>query len=247
MTATALPIEQVRSDGGTQSRVQLDWIVIDEYAAAMRDGAVFPPIVVFYDGAEYWLADGFHRLEAGKRAESAVIAADVRQGTVRDAILYSVGANAAHGLRRSNADKRAAVLRLLEDAEWGRWADSEIARRCVVNQSTVSRIRESSPMHCISEPRAYITKHGTAATMNVSAIGRGNGNGERVLESGAALPFGDEPEDDEPEDDEPEDEGEYYNIEDSSGHVETVYVAAGETLRAVQVEVAPREDATHEA
>jgi hypothetical protein len=29
-------------------------------------------------------------------------------------------ANAAHGQRRTNADKRKAVITLLEDAEWGR-------------------------------------------------------------------------------------------------------------------------------
>src|SRR5690349_13404971 len=28
----------------------------------MSGGAVFPSIVIFFSGAEYWLADGFHRL-----------------------------------------------------------------------------------------------------------------------------------------------------------------------------------------
>ena len=36
-------------------------------------------------------------------------------GGLRDAILFSVGANAAHGLRRTNADKRRTVLLLWED------------------------------------------------------------------------------------------------------------------------------------
>ena len=41
-----LPIDRIRTDGGTQSRVQLDWIATGEYAVAMQDGAVFPPVVV---------------------------------------------------------------------------------------------------------------------------------------------------------------------------------------------------------
>jgi len=33
-------------------------------------------------------------------------------------LLYAVGSNATHGLRRSNADKRRAAQMLLEDPEW---------------------------------------------------------------------------------------------------------------------------------
>ena len=83
-----LRIADIRTDGGTQSRVQLDWIAVSEYAAAMKDGAQFPPVVVFHDGAEYWLADGFHRVRAAENAGLDTVAADVRQGTRRDAVLY---------------------------------------------------------------------------------------------------------------------------------------------------------------
>lgn len=72
---TLLPIADIRTDGGTQSRVQLDWIAVSEYAAAMKDGAQFPPIVVFHDGSDYWLADGFHRLDAANKAGLDTIAA----------------------------------------------------------------------------------------------------------------------------------------------------------------------------
>jgi hypothetical protein len=76
---------------------------------------IFSPVLVFCDGSDYWLADGFHRLAGRQSLELPAIAVDIRQGARRDAILYSVGANAYHGLRRTNADKRRAVLMLLQD------------------------------------------------------------------------------------------------------------------------------------
>src|SRR5690348_8493475 len=36
----------------------------NDYTQAMVDGAEFPPLVVFWDGSDYWLADGFHRHSA---------------------------------------------------------------------------------------------------------------------------------------------------------------------------------------
>ena len=55
---------QIRQDGGTQPRAEIWQDVVDDYAEQMTAGATFPPIVVFYDGTHYWLADGFHRLAA---------------------------------------------------------------------------------------------------------------------------------------------------------------------------------------
>jgi len=62
----------------------------------------------------------------------------------QDALLYSISSNAAHGLPRSNADKRKAVRLLLADAEWGQWSHREIARRCQVSQWFVSRLRKGA-------------------------------------------------------------------------------------------------------
>ena len=89
----------------------------------------FPAIVVFSDGQEYWLADGFHRVLAAREAGLEEIPAEVRSGGQRDALLFSISANSEHGFPRSNADKRNAVLLLLRDAEWCQWSDHEIARR----------------------------------------------------------------------------------------------------------------------
>src|SRR5690625_5164657 len=108
------PLEQLRLDGGTQLRAEISVFRVQEYADAMKAGSVFPPVTAFYDGEEYWLADGFHRVEAAKLCGLA-LAVDVRLGSQRDAVLFSAGANAAHGQPRSNADKRNAVLALLND------------------------------------------------------------------------------------------------------------------------------------
>ncbi len=34
--------------------------IVAEYAEAMLDGAKFPPVIVYRDGAVHWLADGYH-------------------------------------------------------------------------------------------------------------------------------------------------------------------------------------------
>ncbi len=166
-----IPLAAIRTDGGTQSRAELNQIVIADYAEAVINGAQFPPIIMFYDGSDYWLADGFHRVQAAHQAGLESINADVRQGTLRDAVLYSVGANAAHGLRRTNADKRRAVTHLLTDAEWSQWSDREIARRCGVSNNFVSELRRSLSSDD-SDTRIYTTKHGTVATMQTANIGQ---------------------------------------------------------------------------
>ena len=181
-----LNLKDIRMDGGTTSRAGLDEATVEEYAALWQDGAAFPPVTIFHDGTVNWLGDGFHRVESAKRAGAQAIPADVQQGTRRDAVLFSVGANAIHGLRRTNADKRRAVETLLRDDEWGKWSDREIARRCAVSPDTVGRLRkETSLSDSDSEPRTYTTKHGAEATMDTGNIGR----------PAAADPPGDEPED----------------------------------------------------
>jgi hypothetical protein len=103
------------------------------------------------------------------------IEAEIRQGTRRDAVLFSVDANAAHGLRPTNEDKRRAVTVLLSDPEWAAWSDREIARRCGVHHDLVARLRPPPSLaENASEPasRTYTTKHGTQAQMRTTNIDR---------------------------------------------------------------------------
>lgn len=135
-------LSKIRTDGGTQPRAKLNEGTVAEYAEAITEGASLPPVVVYHDGADYWLADGFHRFHAHRKIDALDINAEIRQGTKRDAILHSVGANAVHGLRRTNDDKRKAVTTLLDDAEWSKWSDREIANAVGVSAPYVGSIRK---------------------------------------------------------------------------------------------------------
>ncbi len=88
----SLPITLIRRDGGTQPRVAINQTTVEEYADDMREGASFPPVLLFNDGTQHWLADGIDRVLAAESIGLKEIAAEVRQGTQRDAVLYSCGA-----------------------------------------------------------------------------------------------------------------------------------------------------------
>ena len=148
MTEYQLSPSILRRDGGTQPRAVLDEATIVEYAGAMAAGDIFPPVVAYHDGETYWLADGFHRVNAGLRA----------------------GVNATHGLRRTNDDKRRAVTRLLSDPEWSQWSDREIARRCAVHHQLVADVRSHLDVHPDSGRR--VARGGTEYVMQTVNIGQ---------------------------------------------------------------------------
>src|SRR5690606_11458890 len=105
-----LQLSKIVAEGTTQAR-QYDEALAQRYAEAMKDGAVFPPVVVFANGSSYYLADGFHRIGAAKANKLSAIRAEIRQpmdgeSAQRSAILYAVGANDEHGQNRTSADKR---------------------------------------------------------------------------------------------------------------------------------------------
>ena len=166
----SLGITKLRRDGGTQPRAGIYTDTVEEYAEALDSGASFPPVVVFYDGSDYWLADGFHRTMAHEKAGRTEIEVEVCQGTRRDAVLHSTGANATHGLPRTREDKRRAVETLLLDDDWSKWADIEIARRTATSHPFVAK-RRSAVTCNVSSDRTFTNKHGTVSTMNTAAIG----------------------------------------------------------------------------
>ena len=138
-----LAVDRIRTDGATQPRAAIHEPTVAEYAEAIEAGVVLPPVTVFNDGGTYWLADGFHRVAATKRIGCLDIEVDLRVGTRRDAMLHSFGANATHGLRRTNDDKRRAVVAMLSDPDWSQWSNRQIAKVCGVSPGMVDQARSA--------------------------------------------------------------------------------------------------------
>lgn len=136
-----IELDLIRIDCGTQSRVDIDQQTVSSYVELVKEGTVFPPVTVFFDGNHHYLADGFHRYFAHKGAGRDEILATVINGTLRDAVLASLEANSTHGLPRTNADKRKSVQMMLDDFEWSEWSNAEIARRCRVSHTFVNKMR----------------------------------------------------------------------------------------------------------
>lgn len=174
----------IQQDGGTQSRAKINTYTVAEYAEKIKQGEELPPIVVFYDGSDYWLADGFHRYYATKKAGLSEINTEVINGTKRDAVLFSVGSNAEHGLPRTNADKHCAVNLLLKDDEWMKWSSREIARRCKVSKTLVSDIRATLSVTDSMKTKRTFTHHktGKETTMKTGNIGQKKPAAERIKE-----------------------------------------------------------------
>ena len=160
-----LNISVIRIDGGTQVRKQLNQDKVQEYADLMRDKVEFPPITVFFDGSDYWLSSGFHRLFATKQIGNVSIDCEIKEGTVRDAKLFAYGAN-KHGLPHTPEENRQIVVELIKDSEWGKWSNAQIGKHIGVSGMTIGRIRkglEEPP----KEEVTYVNKHGKEATMKL--------------------------------------------------------------------------------
>lgn len=138
---TLVRLDRIRLDGGTQCRCDLDLPHINDLAEARSNGAQLPPLVVFHDGTNYWLADGFHRYHALHKTGHQEVECDVRSGPRLEAIKFALGANCQHGLRRTIADKRRAVEIALK--EFPKLSSREIARICAVGDQMVNQLRDS--------------------------------------------------------------------------------------------------------
>ncbi len=155
MQTIELPLDQIDIYGGTQARVATNDEAISSYGEAMEEGAQFPPVITYYDGSKYWLADGFHRYLAAQRNAYECISTEVREGSRTDALRHSLGANATNGIYRSNADKRNAAEIAL--GEWPEMSNSVIAELCKISTDLVRRTRIDMEKQDLLESRTHVT------------------------------------------------------------------------------------------
>lgn len=151
MKQPLVKLDNIEMDTSIQCRAVIDTATVSEYADRMMEGDKFPAVVMFEENGKLWIGDGWHRVMAARQMGAVDIAADVRQGGRKEALQYALGANAANGLRRSNADKRRCVEIAL--AEFGGLSDNAIGKMCGVDNHTVKAARPVTLGNSQPEPR----------------------------------------------------------------------------------------------
>ena len=139
---------------GLQTRDGLAKAVVKDCAETLKAGKSLPPVTVVCvnrpdaDGSVrplYYLVDGYHRKDAAILAGRTTIDAEITEGTFTDAVRLAIKANAAHGLRRTNADKRNALKLAWENRQelfGGDPSHDVLAEACEVSKSTARRFRD---------------------------------------------------------------------------------------------------------
>lgn len=172
----SLYLDKIDRDAGTQIRLKINQEVVEEYAECMKNGDRFPPITVFKckEGRRvfYTLADGFHRCLAAELNKQKTISCEILEGEERDALQYALKANSAHGLRRTNKDKRNAVKIALKDEEWAEYSNNEIARLCAVSEFLVRNVRKELPSSRKSKMERKVKRGGKVYSQKVEKIGK---------------------------------------------------------------------------
>ena len=114
--------------------------IIDEYADAMKNGVVFPPIVLGINAKkkeEIALVDGLHRVRAARQAGILELSVIEKLYSSPDALLADMYLLNKHGARVRPED-RDARIRLL--AEKYAWKQEKIGKEFGLDQSSVSRV-----------------------------------------------------------------------------------------------------------
>jgi hypothetical protein len=148
--AVAIPLSALRS--GESPR--LEGVDKAHIARLAEMEAPLPPILI--DRRSMQVIDGMHRILAASLKGQATIDAKFFDGSPDDAFLYAVEANVTHGLPLTQADRRAAVDRIIESHP--HLSDRAIAGSAGLSARTVAGIRRRSAAS--QQPATRVGKDG---------------------------------------------------------------------------------------
>lgn len=145
-TIKVLALAHISTSSNLQMRVDTNQSYIDELAEVAAAGREFNGQlpVVYNDGRNNWLSDGYQRLAAHEKSGVKKMKCLIRQGTLDDAFMFALSANAQHGARRTNADKRKAVESAMAHEKCKQLSDRAIADLCGVSHFFVASVRKAS-------------------------------------------------------------------------------------------------------
>lgn len=135
-------IATIERDTDTQARSEIRRDVVEEYAQLLEDGVLLPPVTLYGTPEQSWIGDGWHRILAHEHCGRTTVNAIIHTGGKREAIECAIPSNSDHGLRRTNADKRRAVLMAMK--LWPDESSRFIADKAQVSHVMVKNVRDET-------------------------------------------------------------------------------------------------------
>ncbi len=135
-------LSNIELDASIQCRASINTETVNEYAESMTAGEKFPSVELFGTTDACLIGDGWHRVLAARQIGAVEIDANMHKGWRGDALKFALSANAANGLRRTNADKRRCVEIALK--EWPKLSSRAVAELCGVSNHMVDGARPVS-------------------------------------------------------------------------------------------------------
>jgi len=136
-------VADLRSHEDCQARLGLTEEAVRNYELAYRAGKSLPALEVFEVDGELIVVDGFHRIEAAKRADVATLPVEiVGKGTMAEAEWEALGKNHSHGVRRTREDKRKAVQVALANPASAKMSNRKLAQYLDVSHTFVAGERK---------------------------------------------------------------------------------------------------------
>jgi hypothetical protein len=131
-------LDELVLDPNLNLRDRLDDFTVERYADSW---VRMPPITVYEIKGRLLVADGFHRHAAAVLLGRETIAAEVRKGTMTDALDFVSSVNLFHGLPLTRSERRRAVevkMRIHHD-----WSDRRLAEELGVSRELVAKTRRN--------------------------------------------------------------------------------------------------------
>jgi len=167
-----VPVASMRGDGQTQHRTAVNPMIVAEYAELMRAGVEFPPVRLWWDGADYWLTDGFQRLAAAKSVGLTQLAAEIRPGSLSEAQWDSYAANGAHGVRRTPEETQRVIRLALRHPNAATMSNVQIAKHLHIPEATLRRWRGRVSSPGDEDTARLVTRGATTYLLQTARIGR---------------------------------------------------------------------------
>ena len=175
---------------GSQTRASLRREAVVDYARLLRDGARFPPAVVYSDGAALHLACGHHRRAAYRAIGRTKMPCIVRQGTRWDAVEAGIRDNQQHlGERLTRQDKRHNIRLVLR--EHPDWSDRAVGDLVGASPTTAGKVRAELASECpIGQSTVRLGRDGRR--IDTATVGRKQVDGPRATDAGPRVAVADD-------------------------------------------------------